>query len=198
MTDSISRDELFQKYENAKDLIKSITDAFEVSFQDLHSALQIHGDDQHRQLKEELLALLHAAKTKLEPLLTTAHSEDPGLFSPTTLQQQIKAFETQKADGIALVNKQKQQISTLQSTIETLKQEKKDWGIREAKGTQLIDSLKAKVEQLQNGNVAAGTGTKPMNGMIADNQGYDNTNVCGRGVEWSGVCVVIAECTFDG
>ena len=83
----LSYDVLFDRYENAKQLIADISDAFAVSFDSLQSSLHKYGDDSNREFTEELSSLLRTAKSNLEPLF--AHKEDPGLFTPTKLQQQM-------------------------------------------------------------------------------------------------------------
>ena len=172
MTDTEAYDSVYKKYENAKNLLHEITDTFNTSFSNVQNVMTKYETESNSELIGELSSVLNTTKSSLQELFTSA--EDPGLYEPSKLEQQISQYKIEKSKGLELVQ-------TLQSQIDSLQEEKRNWQIREQKGEKLIEQYQARISQLEtNGNNNNKNGTyidqqtdKPLNGTTE----YD-TNVC--------------------
>ena len=164
-TGTESYDAVFRKYENAKGLLHQIKDTFFESFNNVKTVMGRYQSTANSELINELSMVLDNTKTSLQELFTSIG--DPGLFQPTQLEQQIKAYKMEKEQGYEMLRK-------LQSEIEGLKQEKQNWQLREQKGIKTMEEYKRQLAEYKNGTyIQHINDKKPLNGTI-DNE----TNVC--------------------
>lgn len=166
MDASESYDSAYQKYENAKGLVHQITDTINTGFKNVQNIMTKYQSSVPRELITELSTEVNNTKTILKDLF----SQDPGLFEPTQLEQQLDAYESEKQKGYQLVK-------NLQSQIESLQTEKQNWQLREQKGIKTMEEYKRQLAQYKNGTYPqqqTDSNKKPLNGVIDD----DETNVC--------------------
>ena len=167
MTASESYDSAYQKYENAKGLVHQITDTINTGFKNVQTIITKYQSSVPKELITELSTEVNNTKILLKDLF----SQDPGLFEPTQLEQQLDAYESEKQKGYQLVK-------NLQSQIESLQTEKQNWQLREQKGIKTMEEYKRQLAQYKNGTYPQQQQTdsnkKSLNGVIDD----DETNVC--------------------
>merc|ERR1719461_218031 len=135
----ISYDDLYQKYENSKLLLRELTTAFQGSFESLKAVITLHASEQNNEFVVALSSALEQSGTSIGALLT-----DTDLFRPTRLEMQISEFQNEKSKGLEMVK-------NLQVNIESLKEEKRNWLLQKQKGQKLIEEYKMQLDALQNG-----------------------------------------------
>eukprot|EP01084_Bolivina_argentea_P108745 194358_1 len=143
MTQDIPYDSLFPRYEAAKHLLHEITTTFTRSFDNVQSLIQQHGTNVNGEFINNLTSILSQSKSDLEILFK--ETNDPGLFEPTGMEQQIEAFKSEKQVGMELVK-------DLRNKIESLEEEKSNWTIRENKGKKMIEQYQREINELKNNN----------------------------------------------
>ncbi len=143
MTEDITYDDLYQRYENSKHLLKEITTVFNGSFQNVQNVVQQYQNESNLTFIGELSSVLQTTRSELETLFK--QTTDPGLFEATKLEQQLLSYQQEKKQGLEMVK-------GLQSTIESLQEEKRNWQIREQKGKKLIEQYQVQLDNTNNNN----------------------------------------------
>lgn len=132
MTDSISYDELFNRYENLKTLLHETTKQIDASFQNVTKIITDHTTNKQNDFLNAISVEIGEFRNQIQTLFSKATVNDMDLYHPTRLEQKLQKFEIERIAGY-------QRVDDMQKHIRDMEEEKRRTQIELNKNAKLIN-----------------------------------------------------------